>query len=80
METLQLDYTNILSDAVGSQGLSLDDLAALAGSSSEALAAVQARRSTDLRWLDLPYREEEQRRPHAHHLGGQQQLLRLAFQ
>lgn len=62
METLQLDYTNILSDAVGSQGLSLDDLAALAGSSSEALAAVQARRSTDLRWLDLPYREEEQRR------------------
>ncbi|MDG1984618.1 MAG: glucose-6-phosphate isomerase, partial [Planctomycetota bacterium] len=56
MDRLTLDYTNVLADAVGStHGLELAEIEALAERSASALAAVQARRSQDLRWLDLPH-------------------------
>lgn len=62
MDALELDYTNVLADVVGEHGLTPDQLAALAGPSRGALEAVQARRAADLRWLDLPYRDEEHQR------------------
>src|SRR5262245_25837478 len=46
-----------MSAAVGEHGLYEDDLARMAEPSARALAAVQARRTKDLRWLELPYRE-----------------------
>jgi glucose-6-phosphate isomerase len=59
MGRLTLDYTHALSDVVGPEhGVAPAELAALAGPSREALRAVQARRTQDLRWLDLPYQTE----------------------
>lgn len=59
MDRLTLDYTYALADAVGPEhGPTEAELAALAGPSEAALAAVQARRHKDLRWLDLPHRAE----------------------
>src|SRR5262249_38857897 len=54
----RFDYTNGMSAAVGEHGLSEEDLARMVEPSARALAAVQARRAKDLRWLDLPYRED----------------------
>lgn len=54
---IRLDYTNVMSSAVGSHGLDEAELAALAVPSARALEAVLARRTKDLRWLDLPYQE-----------------------
>lgn len=59
MDRLTLDYTYALADAVGPEhGPTEAELAALAGPSERALAAVQARRTKDLRWLDLPHQDE----------------------
>lgn len=61
MKPIRLDYTNVMSSVVGEHGLAEAELAALAGPSARALAAVEARRRTDLRWLDLPYRDAVRR-------------------
>ncbi len=59
MQELQLDYTGALAETIGSEhGLSAAELAAWQGPSATAIEAVQARRGTDLRWLDLPYADE----------------------
>ena len=59
MDRIQLDYTHILADSVGpTHGLDEQRLMALAGPSMAALSAVQARRTTDLRWLELPHQDE----------------------
>ncbi len=59
MDRLTLDYTYALADAVGPEhGLTEAELAALAAPSEAALAAVEARRGRDLRWLDLPHQAE----------------------
>lgn len=56
MEQLVLDYTHAMADVVGPEhGLTRAELADCAAASKTALAAVQARRTKDLRWLDLPY-------------------------
>lgn len=61
LDRLTLDYTNVLSDAIGPEhGLELADLEALSERSEAALAAVQARRDQDLRWLDLPHQSAVQ--------------------
>ncbi len=53
---IRLDYTGALAETVGSEhGISKEELAGWHDRSAAALAAVQARRETDLRWLDLPY-------------------------
>jgi len=57
VQPIRLDYTNVLSANVGEHGLEEAQLEALAAPSAAALAAIQARRARDLRWLDLPYRE-----------------------
>ena len=58
MDRIRIDYTNVLADAVGAEhGLELSALEGLAASSRSALEAVEARRKTDLRWLDLPYEQ-----------------------
>lgn len=61
MHPIRFDYTNVMSPAVGVHGLGEQELASLAEPSARALAAVLARRTTDLRWLDLPYRESLRR-------------------
>ena len=59
MDRITLDVTNAMSDAVGPEhGISPDDLSALRDSAVQALAAVEARRKEDLRWMDLPYAHE----------------------
>jgi glucose-6-phosphate isomerase len=59
MQPIRIDYTNVLAAAVGAEhGITEAELAALEGPSRAALAAVQARRESDLRWLELPYQEE----------------------
>lgn len=58
MSDIRLDYTNTLSEVVGEHGLSPADLDGIADASRAALEAVQARRATELRWLDLPYAHE----------------------
>lgn len=59
MDQIRLDYSGVLADAIGAeQGLTEADLSALASRCEDALAAVQARRGADLRWLDLPYQDE----------------------
>ncbi|MFT7669045.1 MAG: glucose-6-phosphate isomerase, partial [Planctomycetota bacterium] len=59
MDHIRLDYQNVMADAIGTQhGLRDEQLAELSGRAQEALAAVQARRTTDLRWLDLPSAKE----------------------
>jgi glucose-6-phosphate isomerase len=56
---LQLDYTHALAEVVGPEhGLTAKEFDALAEPSRAALRAVQARRTKDLRWLDLPYQSE----------------------
>jgi glucose-6-phosphate isomerase len=59
MARLELDYTNALADVVGpAHGVTQAELEALAAPSRDALRAVQARRTKDLRWLDLPHQAE----------------------
>lgn len=59
MNQLRFDYTNVLASAVGPEhGIGEAELEALAGDSANALAAVQARRTADLRWLDLPHQTD----------------------
>ena len=55
---LTIDFTDVLADSIGEHGLTEGDLAELEAPSRAALAAVEARRGTDLRWLDLPYQDE----------------------
>ncbi|MDP6538402.1 MAG: glucose-6-phosphate isomerase [Planctomycetota bacterium] len=55
MESVQLDYTCALADAVGPEhGITEADLDALAAPSAAALRGVLARRERDLCWLGLP--------------------------
>lgn len=59
MGRLTLDYTHAMSDVIGPEhGITPAELEALAAPSRRALAAIQARRTKDLRWLDLPYQTE----------------------
>jgi glucose-6-phosphate isomerase len=59
LDRIHLDYTNVLADVVGPEhGLTEEELAGMSESCAEALAAVQARRKRDLRWMDLPYQTE----------------------
>jgi glucose-6-phosphate isomerase len=56
---IQLDYTHALADVVGAEhGLTAKEFDSLAEPSRAAIRAVQARRTKDLRWLDLPYQTE----------------------
>ena len=56
---IRLDYTCALADQIGPEhGITDAELAAMAEPSARALAAVDARRGKDLRWLDLPYQTE----------------------
>ena len=56
---MRFDYTNVLSDAVGQRhGITAAELTALEAPSKDALARVQARRTKDLRWLDLPHQHD----------------------
>jgi glucose-6-phosphate isomerase len=61
VKQIRFDYTNVLASAVGEHGLTEAELSALAGPSARALAAVEARRKRDLRWLDLPYQDRVRR-------------------
>ena len=62
MSQLRFDYTNVLSTAVGPEhGLEESELAGMQAASQAAVAAVQARRGSDLRWMDLPHAEESLR-------------------
>ncbi len=61
MKPIRFDYTNVMSSVVGEHGLTESDLTSLAEPSLRALDAVQARRTKDLRWLDLPYRDAVRR-------------------
>ena len=59
MSTIRFDYTNVLAGVVGDRhGLTESSLEAFAEPSLRALDAVLARRTQDLRWLDLPYQDE----------------------
>ena len=58
MSQVRFDYTNVLSSAVGEHGLTEVELARLEKPSLAALAAVNARRTQDLCWLGLPYRDQ----------------------
>ena len=56
MDRIQLDYTNMLADVVGAEhGLTEAQLTQTEPTCRAGLAAVQARRTRDLRWLELPY-------------------------
>jgi glucose-6-phosphate isomerase len=57
VQPIRLDYTNVMQDAVGEHGLSEAELEGLREPSRRALAGVLARRTKDLRWLDLPYQD-----------------------
>jgi glucose-6-phosphate isomerase len=59
VDRIRIDYTNVLASSVGDEhGISPAELESLAGPSRTALAAVLARRTKDLRWLDLPAQEK----------------------
>ena len=59
MDRIHLDCTNLMADVVGAEhGIAESELEALAPASAAALESVRARRTQDLRWLDLPYQEE----------------------
>ncbi len=59
MDRVRFDYTNVLAEAVGSEhGITEAELASVAGPSRAALRAIEARRSRDLRWMDLCYQRE----------------------
>lgn len=62
MNKITIDYTHVLADVIGDEhGISEAELSALETPTRDALAAVQARRSEDLRWMDLPYQSEVHR-------------------
>ena len=59
MDLLRIDYTNVLAGSIGAEhGIDEAWLRGFADESATALAAVQARRTTDLRWLDLPHAKD----------------------
>ena len=59
MDRITLDLTNAMSDAVGPEhGINSEEFSELRESATQALAAVEARRKQDLRWMDLPYAHE----------------------
>ncbi|MFT4711370.1 MAG: glucose-6-phosphate isomerase [Planctomycetota bacterium] len=59
MSQIQFDLSNVLADAIGpDHGLTMEELLGEQARCSAALAAIQARRETDLRWLDLPYAQD----------------------
>lgn len=59
MSRIRLNITHALSDVIGPEhGIAPAELERLRAPSKAALAAVQARRNRDLRWLDLPYQGE----------------------
>ncbi len=59
MDRITLDLTNATSDAIGAEhGVSSEELADLRDAAVQAQAAVEARRTEDLRWMDLPYAHE----------------------
>ncbi len=58
MEPIALDITYAHADVIGEHGVSDSELDALAERGAQALEAVEGRRATDLRWMDLPYQEE----------------------
>ncbi len=61
MDRLTLDYTHVLDAAVGpDHGLTAQELGGIAPKAEAALRAVQARRTEDLRWLDLPHQADVQ--------------------
>lgn len=56
MDRITLDYTHVLEGAIGPEhGLTASDLEGIAPRAEAGLRAVQARRTADLRWLDLPH-------------------------
>ena len=58
MSTIRFDYTNVLAGVVGDRhGLTESSLEAFAEPSLRALDAVLARRTQDLRWLDLAFND-----------------------
>ncbi|MEX1025010.1 MAG: glucose-6-phosphate isomerase [Planctomycetota bacterium] len=60
MTSIRFDYTNVLASALGSEhGITDGELTGIAEASEAALARVVARRTRDLRWLDLPYGDVE---------------------
>jgi len=61
VKPIRFDYTNVMDTAVGEHGLAEAELAQLGPRSAAAQAAVQARRTKDLRWLELPYRDAVRR-------------------
>ena len=59
MSDIRLDYTGALASTIGPEhGLTEEELASCSAPSKAALEAVQARRTQDLRWLDLPYADD----------------------
>ena len=62
MDRLTLDYTHVLESAVGAEhGLTASEIEAMAPKAEAGLRAVRERRTTDLRWLDLPHQDAVQR-------------------
>ena len=58
MDRLTLDYTHVLEAAVGpDHGLTASDLEGISAQAEAGMKAVQARRGTDLRWMDLPHQD-----------------------
>lgn len=61
MDRLTLDYTHVLEAAVGpDHGLTANDLEGISAQAEAGMKAVQARRSKDLRWMDLPHQDAVQ--------------------
>lgn len=59
MSRIRFEYTNCLADVIGPEhGLTDAELGSMAAPSKAALSAVQARRTKDLRWMDLPYQSD----------------------
>ncbi|HRV81769.1 MAG TPA: glucose-6-phosphate isomerase [Planctomycetota bacterium] len=59
MDPIHLNYTHSLSSTVGEDhGASPEELAGLAPELQRAQQAIEARRTQDLRWLDLPYQSD----------------------
>ncbi|MBO4563223.1 MAG: glucose-6-phosphate isomerase [Clostridia bacterium] len=55
---IRIDYTNMLSSAVGSRGLCEAELAARIEKAGEAIASLRAKRDM-IRWRELPYNQGE---------------------
>jgi glucose-6-phosphate isomerase len=61
VDRLTLDYTHVLEAAVGpDHGLTANDLGGISAQAEAGMKAVQARRSKDLRWMDLPHQDAVQ--------------------